>query len=172
MCRYFAPDEYVATYRDVTPMFLEKRNIRYLLLDIDNTLAPYEQPEPDSENLAWFNAMREAGIKMAFVSNNEHARVSLFNEKIGIPMYPKAKKPLRCFMRAAMAELGAVPGETAIMGDQLFTDTWAGRRVGIRTIALPPIKDKRDLGTRLKRLLERPILRRYQKRKRRDATDE
>ena len=48
MCRYFAPDEYVATYRDVTPMFLEKRNIRYLLLDIDNTLAPYEQPEPDS----------------------------------------------------------------------------------------------------------------------------
>lgn len=75
-------------------------------------------------------------------------------------------------MRAAMAELGAVPGETAIMGDQLFTDTWAGRRVGIRTIALPPIKDKRDLGTRLKRLLERPILRRYHKRKRRDATDE
>ena len=75
-------------------------------------------------------------------------------------------------MRAAMAELGAVPGETAIMGDQLFTDTWAGRRVGIRTIALPPIKDKRYLGTRLKRLLERPILRRYHKRKRRDATDE
>ena len=75
-------------------------------------------------------------------------------------------------MRAAMAELGAVPGETAIMGDQLFTDTWAGRRVGIRTIALPPIKDKRDLGTRLKRLLERPILRRYHKRKRRDVTDE
>ena len=65
MCRYFAPDEYVATYRDVTPMFLEKRNIRYLLLDIDNTLAPYEQPEPDSDNLAWFSAMREAGIKMA-----------------------------------------------------------------------------------------------------------
>ena len=85
MCRYFAPDEYVATYRDVTPMFLEKRNIRYLLLDIDNTLAPYEQPEPDSENLAWFNVMREAGIKMAFVSNNEHARDSLLNEKISIP---------------------------------------------------------------------------------------
>lgn len=169
MCRYFAPDEYVDTYRDVTPDFLAERQIRYLLLDIDNTLAPYEQPEPDDHNLAWFAAMREAGIKMAFVSNNAHARVSLFNEKIGIPMFPKAKKPLRRFMRAAMESIGAVPEETAIMGDQLFTDTWAGRRVGIRTIALPPIKDKRDLGTRLKRLLERPILRAYRKRKKRKA---
>ncbi len=165
MFRYFCPDEYVNTYRDVTPAFLEQRRIRYLLLDIDNTLAPYEQPVPDEENLAWFAAMRAAGIKMAFVSNNANARVSLFNEKIGIPMFPKAKKPLRRFMRAAMAAIDAVPEETAIMGDQLFTDTWAGRRVGIRTIALPPIKDKRDFGTRFKRWLERPILRRYRRRK-------
>ena len=171
MCRYFSPDEYVETYRDVTPEFLEARNIRYLLLDIDNTLAPYEQPEPDENNLAWFSAMRTAGIKMAFVSNNAHMRVSLFNAKIGIPMFPKAKKPLRRYMRAAMEAIGASPCETAIMGDQLFTDTWAGRRVGIRTIALPPIKDKRDMGTRLKRLLERPILRAYHKRRRRNRTN-
>lgn len=169
MFRYFSPDEYVDTYRDVTPAFLEQRHIRFLLLDIDNTLAPYEQAEPDEENLAWFAAMHAAGIKLAFVSNNARERVSLFNEKIGIPMFPKAKKPLRRSMRAAMQAIGAVANETAIMGDQLFTDTWAGRRVGIRTIALPPIKDKLDFGTRFKRWLERPILRSYYKRKGRSS---
>jgi predicted HAD superfamily phosphohydrolase YqeG len=51
------------------------------------------------------------------------------------------------------------------MGDQIFTDVWAGKRLGVRTILLPPIKDKRDIFTRFKRLLEKPILKYYRKRK-------
>ena len=47
--------------------------------------------------------------------------------------------------------------------DQIFTDVWAGRNVGIRCIVVPPIKDKTDGFTRFKRLLERPILRYYRK---------
>lgn len=164
MCRYFAPDAYVESYRDVTPAYLAEMGVRYLLLDIDNTLAPYEQADPDGAHLAWFAALHAAGVRTAFVSNNDAARVERFNAAIGIPAYPKAKKPLRGAMRAAMAAIGAAPSETAIMGDQLFTDTWAGRRVGIRTIALPPIKDKRDIGTRLKRCLERPVLRAWRRR--------
>ena len=166
MRKYLSPDYYVNTYRDVTVDFLAREGIRYLILDIDNTLAPYEQPEPDGEHLAWFAALNAAGIRAVFVSNNKPARVTLFNERIGIPFFAKAGKPGRRSMRRAMKEIGATVDETAMMGDQIFTDVWAGRRVGVRTILLPPIRDKRDLGTRLKRFFEKPILRYYRKHKR------
>lgn len=162
--RYFSPDWFFDKFDEATPDFLLSNGIRALILDIDNTLAPYEEPEPNERVLAWFSALKENGIKAAFVSNNDFNRVSLFNQKIGIPMYPKGKKPLKKFMRRAIRELGAEPGETAIMGDQIFTDVWAGRNVGIRCIVVPPIKDKTDPFTRFKRVLERPVMRYYRKR--------
>lgn len=157
----------------MTPDFLLANGIRALILDIDNTLAPYEEPDPNARVLAWFSALKEKGIVAAFVSNNDFERVSRFNRKIGIPMYPKGKKPGKKYMRRAIGELGVLPSETAIMGDQIFTDVWAGRNVGIRCIVVPPIKDKTDFFTRFKRVLERPILRYYRKReKKRKETRE
>ena len=150
-------------FDDVTTDFLIANGIRALILDIDNTLAPYEEPDPNERVLAWFSALKEAGIVAAFVSNNDFERVSRFNRKIGIPMYPKGKKPLKKYMRRAIDSLGVSPRETAIMGDQIFTDVWAGRNVGIRCIVVPPIKDKTDFFTKFKRVLERPILRYYRK---------
>jgi HAD superfamily phosphatase (TIGR01668 family) len=161
--RYFCPDDYLESFRLVTPEFLAARNIKALLLDIDNTLAPYELPEPTEEILAWFRALSEANIKAAFVSNNHEERVTRFNAAIGIPALPRAKKPLRCGTKQAMKALGVSRDETAIMGDQVFTDVWAGRRIGIRTILVPPIRDKRDAFTAGKRWLERPILKYYAK---------
>lgn len=163
--RYLCPDEYLEGFRFATPDFLLSRNIRALLLDIDNTLAPYELPEPTEEILAWFQSLWDAGIKTAFVSNNHKERVSRFNEKIGIAAFPRAKKPLRCGTKRAIAALGVPKEECAIMGDQIFTDVWAGRRIGIRTILVPPIRDRRDIFTAGKRLLERPILKYYIKKK-------
>ena len=171
--RYFCPDWYFELFDDVTPDFLTANGIRALILDIDNTLAPYEEPDPNPRVLAWFSALKENGIVAAFVSNNDYARVSRFNQKIGIPMYPKGKKPLKKYMRRAISELGVPASETAIMGDQIYTDVWAGRNVGIRCIVVPPIKDKTDVFTRFKRRLEKPILRYYRKReaKRKETTE-
>ncbi len=164
MRKYFCPDYYLKTYRDASADFLVSIGVKYLILDIDNTLAPYEQPEPDDAIFAWFKSLDEAGIKAAFVSNNNAERVALFNQNLGFPMFPKGGKPGRRNMRAAMEALGANASETAIMGDQVFTDVWAGKRMDIKTILVPPIKDKRDLGTRLKRILEKPVMKFYRKR--------
>lgn len=164
MGKGLVPDWYFSKYDDVTPEFLIEQGIRYLILDIDNTVAPYEQAVPDARNLAWFAALKAAGIRCAFVSNNSYDRVELFNRQIGIPMFAPAAKPLSKYMRRAMLMLGAKSEATAIMGDQLFTDCLAGRFVGIRTITVPPIKDKRDLFTRFKRVLEIPFMRAYKKR--------
>ena len=55
------------------------------------------------------------------------------------------------------------------MGDQIFTDVLAARLAGIRVALVPPIKDKTDVLTRTKRLLERPIMKRYFRRNKKDV---
>ena len=50
------------------------------------------------------------------------------------------------------------------MGDQVFTDVLFARMAGIRAILVPPIKDKTNCITRIKRYFEKGVLRRYYKR--------
>ena len=158
---FFAPDYYFETYAGASVEFLKNAGIRALVLDIDNTLEPYENADPSDGVRAWFSALSEAGISAAFVSNNGKERVERFNKDLGNIAYYKAKKPFPCKIKRAMREMGVSKSETLFMGDQIFTDVLAARFAGIRVALVPPIKDKTDVLTRFKRLLERPIMKCY-----------
>ena len=167
---YLLTPEYIFdTFDCVTPQFLSSLGIRALLIDIDNTLAPYEQPEPDERIRDWFEALNAHGIQAALISNNHPPRVELFNRSLGLPAYPDSGKPGSRSLLAAMAEMGVSPEETAGLGDQLLTDTLAVHRLDMISIIVPPIKDKTTLFFRFKRWLEKPFIRRYYKNKERNS---
>lgn len=156
------PDRKFDTYLDVTPEFLASEGVEALLIDIDNTLAPYEQPLPDDAHRAWFASMAAAGIKCALISNNHEARVRLFAEALGgVPAYPDSGKPRLKYLRIALREFGISPSRAAVLGDQLLTDCLSARRMGMKAYIVPPIKDKTTLFFRFKRWLERPFMRKY-----------
>ena len=161
---WFIPDYAFATYRDITPEFLTGIGIKALLIDIDNTLAPYEQDLPDEHITAWFNALAAAGIKATLVSNNGRERVELFNKTLGLPAYFKSGKPFAKNLRKAMRDMGSDRSNTAMLGDQVLTDVVAGRHIGLRAIIVPPIKDRTSAFFRFKRALEVPAIKRYVKR--------
>ena len=161
----FVPEYYFRVFSDASAEFLTSIGVKGIVLDIDNTLEPYENPMPSKEVLEWFLSLKNAGISAAFVSNNGRERVELFNGELKLPYYYKSKKPFKTKVLAAIADMGVSVDEAILMGDQVFTDVWAAHNAGIRAILLPPIKDKRDLLTRFKRLLEIPVLKRYEKRK-------
>ena len=167
MKNYLVPDYMFATFDEVTPAFLQSIGVRVLLIDIDNTLAPYEQPDPDQRILAWFAELEKNGIRAALISNNGTERVERFArplfETFGIFAYPNSHKPFRGTLERAMKELGVTHAETAMLGDQLLTDCFAGKHIGLRAIIVPPIKDKTNLFFRFKRFLERPFIRKYAK---------
>ena len=160
---YLTPDQMLATYRDLTPAHLKERGIEVLLMDIDNTLAPYEQPKPDQNICAWLAEMQAAGIKLAFVSNNNWERVELFNQKIGIQAHAKSGKPFGKTLRKVINSYGSDASRTAILGDQLLTDVFAGKHIGATAFLVPPIKDKTTAFWRIKRALEKPIIKKYAK---------
>ena len=157
------PDYMFATFDQVTPAFLQSIGVRALLIDIDNTLAPYEQADPDQRILDWFAELKENGIDAALVSNNHAPRVERFNKPLGLLAYPDSGKPFRGTLERAMKELGVSHAETAMLGDQLLTDCFAGKHIGLRAIIVPPIRDKQNLFFRSKRFLERPFIRKYAK---------
>ena len=159
----FVPEFYLNTFNEANAEFLREIGVRGVILDVDNTLEPYENPVPGDDVLRWFDDLEAIGIKMAIVSNNNRERVERFNEKLGFPAYYKAGKPFKKNVLRAMKDMGTDKKNTILIGDQIFTDVWAAHNAGIRAILVSPIKDKRDLITRFKRLLERPVLKKYYK---------
>jgi HAD superfamily phosphatase (TIGR01668 family) len=162
----FIPDYRFDKFNDVSPQFLVSLGIKGVILDIDNTLEPYEHPLPGEHVISWLTALSEVGIKTAIVSNNNWERVVKFNDKIGMPAYAKGKKPFKKNLLRAMKDMCTARENTILMGDQVFTDVWAAHNAGIKAILVPPIKDKTDPFTKFKRLLEKPFLRRYERKNR------
>ncbi len=163
MKSYLTPDLMLGAYDELTPELLKEMGIRALLVDIDNTLAPYEQPEPDERIRAWLSCLKQAGISVALVSNNHAPRVERFNSSLGLLAFSESGKPRRRIPERAMELLGASRDETAVLGDQLLTDAFAGKHIGLRAIIVPPIHDLPTFFFRFKRRCERPFIRKYAK---------
>ena len=159
------PDFRFKTFDEATVELLLENGIKGIVLDIDNTLEPYEHQLPGEHVKAWLSSLKSAGISAAFVSNNNKERVELFNRELNLPAFYKAGKPFKKNVLRAMELMGTTRENTLLMGDQIFTDVWAARNAKIRVALVPPINDKRDALTKFKRLLEKPILKRYEKRK-------
>ncbi len=158
------PDKIFNSFEELTPQFLKENNISALILDIDNTLIPYEEKEPPMHVRNWLFEMQKEGIRIAFVTNNHKKRLLSFNSTLGLPAFANSAKPFLRNMKKALRALGATDKTTANMGDQIFTDVLAGKRLKIKTFLVPPIKDKRDPITRLKRFFEKRHIRAYYKR--------
>ncbi len=159
----FVPEYCFKTFDEASAEFLFDKGIKGIILDIDNTLEPYENDRAGNHVKAWFKTLEEKGIKAAFVSNNGKERVELFNSDFGFPAFYKAKKPFKKNIIRAMNEIGTNRENTILMGDQVFTDVWAAHNAGIHAILLPPINDKRDFLTKIKRKLEVPVIKKYKK---------
>lgn len=125
---------------DVSPEFLKSKGVKLLLLDLDNTISPYGEAEPSEAIMSWAESMREAGITLFIVSNTKKPRAGIFAEKMGIPYIKYAKKPSRYGLCEAMRITGYTEKETALAGDQTFTDVLAANRANVTSIMVEPIK--------------------------------
>lgn len=170
---FSVPDRVFETYRDVTPDFLQEKGIRCILCDIDNTLVTYDDAEPTDGVKEWLTLLKNASITVIFLSNNTNERVGIFTNALDNPWYAPAGKPLVKTAKKALQKYGFLPSETAVLGDQIFTDVWTGNFLGAKlTLLVPPIKDKTSLFFKTKRILEKPFLASYRRREKRKTKKE
>ena len=64
--------------------------------------------------------------------------------------------------------MGIKAEETAVIGDQLFTDIYGGNKLNMFTILVKPIATKEFIFVRMKRLAEKFVLARHAKSNQKD----
>ena len=148
MLKRLYPALHLKKLADLTPDDLKKRGLKGVMVDLDNTLVEWGQVQVTPETAAWVQEMKNAGLKLCIISNALEERVKIVGEKLGVPWAARRSNrenhPLK-----ALALLGTTPGETATVGDQLFTDVWGGNRMALFTIWTRPISRRECFSQKL-----------------------
>lgn len=159
MLELLRPDLYLESIHRLDLDALKRRGIRGLILDIDNTLVPWNDPDAPDSLREWLARVRASGLAVCLVSNNTRQRVATFAAATGIPYVSEGRKPAVRVYRAALRALGTTAAETAALGDQIYPDVYGAKRMGIYSVLVSPLSEREFVGTRIKRMLERPLLR-------------
>ena len=139
------PDLMLEDVYALTPEMLTGRGVRFVVLDIDNTLAPYTVHAADERMIAWVRGLRGAGLELFVLSNNRGVRPEMFSGALGLPYRKKAWKPFPKQAKAIMAERGYTPEETAFIGDQIYTDVCCAKWCGAHAVLVHPIEFNRRI---------------------------
>jgi len=157
------PNFYCDNVRDVKLEFLNKNNIKGIILDVDNTLIDFYRKFEDG-TIEWVEELKKAGIKFCIVSNsNKLDKVSYVAQKLDIPYFHFAKKPFKSGFLKAKEKMGLSAENIAAIGDQIMTDVIGSNRCKMFSILVKPIKEKDMLITRIKRPIENKIIENYLK---------
>lgn len=155
------PDFEFKSVWDINDDFFEKEGIKYLLIDIDNTLVADNAPDADEKSIAFLKGLLDKDIQFYLVSNNNEQRVKSFNRELNYPAIFRAGKPFKRKIKAVMKAMGAKKEETALIGDQIFTDLLAAKNAGIKMILVNPINVKiENTFFKVKRFLEKLVYKR------------
>jgi len=158
------PKKYVSSILEIKPDMLKGLGIKGILFDLDNTIVPRDSDSFSPEVSEWLSKLRRRGFKLGIVSNNSRKRVGAIAGPMAMPAVYRAVKPWGRPFRRAMEMLGTSPQETALIGDQIFTDIFGGNLAGLYTILVVPMKGTEFWGTRLiSRPLEKIVLARLKK---------
>lgn len=163
MLKLFLPSTYVKTVLDIEPQQLLDDGIKGIIIDLDNTLVEWNRADATEDIAAWFLEMRDAGLQITVVSNNDMERVSRFCDPLGIPYICQARKPLKKAFKQAVATLGLPQEEVIMIGDQLLTDILGANRAGLKSILVVPVASSDAPITKFNRAIERRIMARFKR---------
>lgn len=143
---------------DIPADYFREKGITTLLLDIDNTLTGDNDPMPNAQALEWLEVQHQAGMRLMVLSNNYERRVKPFAESLGLEYIAEARKPFPGNLKKALSQLGVETQETAVIGDQIFTDILCARLAGCLAVLVEPMAIENYGFYRVKRRLEIPVL--------------
>lgn len=153
----FYPDKRIDSAYEIDYEKMYERGYRGVIFDIDNTLVEHGFPANDRA-CQLFRRLQSIGFKTLLLSNNKEPRVKSFADKVGSAYIYKADKPLAKGYLNAMQMMETETDTTVFIGDQIFTDVWGAKRLGILSILTSPIDPHEEIQIVLKRFLENIVL--------------
>ena len=153
----FLPAVILDSVTELTPQLLQSWGIRLLMLDFDNTIVPYTTSQPTPQMEAWLQQLCRSDIQLCVVSNSKKDRVKVFCSRYGIDCITHAYKPSTKGIRRCLARYGIEPGQAALAGDQIFTDTLGANLAGVKPLLVSAINNH-NIWLKLRHVAELPFI--------------
>ena len=155
----FGATRYIHAIEMVDIDWLRSLGVRCVLMDRDNTCVPRDSKVAPPAVMEWIERVHEAGMTTCIVSNNFHSKqVERSAAELDSDVIHHAMKPFPFAVRAALRKMGVRPDEASLIGDQVYTDVWAGNLAGVRTVLVRPQCTTDLWYTHIMRIGERMIL--------------
>lgn len=158
MQKKFIPTWGAKSISDINITTLTNHNISIVLCDLDNTLAPNNQPLPNFEAINFKKKLQAANIEIIIVSNNKDERVKKYANSLNVRYIAKSRKPFAKNVSKMLANIDCKKEEILMIGDQFLTDIWFGNNFGCKTLIVEPLDLKCEFWwTKFTRYLDRNI---------------
>lgn len=147
------------TVNDITPEVIRELGLEAIAFDLDNTTVKDATLTTIPGAISWIKELKEAGIKVAIVTNTPHIRAYWFSKTFGVKFNAFSKKPLPHGIIRMSRKLGVDIHKIGMVGDQVFTDVAAANRCGAVPILVDPVENKWFWKNHYKknRIMEAPI---------------
>jgi HAD superfamily phosphatase (TIGR01668 family) len=158
--KLLTPSQVVKKVGDILPSDLSARGITAIITDLDNTLVPWRRYNLAEGVSDWLAELERENIKIVIASNSFHTtRLQQLAETMGIPFVDRVRKPWVGGFLRSMQLLQSTAQQTAVVGDQLFTDVLCGNKLKLFTILVrPPIPKDEFYSTVALRIFENAFI--------------
>ncbi len=155
--RMLLPDLMIGALDELKPDLLKANGIKGLVLDLDDTLIASNASSLADAYRLWLELMKTENIPLVILSNGSPKRVRYWAQELSLPAFALSAKPFLGFNKA-LRQIGTKASETAMIGDQLFTDILGAKLAGMKTILVQPLTPGQMLHTRFLRHIESLLL--------------
>lgn len=121
---------------------LKEQGIKGVILDVDETLRTNMGSIPKC-NQEWLDVLKSE-LKVIIVSNGVDDKIQKYFDAKGIDYIGFAHKPFKRNFNKACQKLGLRAEEMMIIGDDLFSDIYGGKRNNMRTVMVKGVEDREE----------------------------
>ena len=157
MKRLLNADEYLSSYKELDLKRYARMGYSVFFLDIDNTLTPYYEEEPDEDVKRFLEECREEGFQVFLFSNNTKERVLKYARELDCYTAYMSLKPVGLQYERIIYEYHLDKNRIICIGDQLITDILGGNLRGLYTVHVKPVVEKDHIIGKITRVMEKAV---------------
>lgn len=141
--------------------FLKEIHIKYILSDLDNTLAPYNVARPTEDVIKFIKWLESEGFTFIIVSNNTGNRVKTFAKDLEVNYVSGAKKPFTSTIKKYLESHSINIENCIFIGDQMMTDIKCANKLQCKCILTNPLSDEESILTFINRKIDKYLRKKY-----------
>ena len=143
--------------------FYKNNKIKTILVDLDNTIIPYNQLTPSKQAYLLFDEFYKAGLEVIIITNNPKKRISKIADKLRVKYLHLTCKPF-AFRLSKFLKKNHIDRHSCIyIGDQMINDIFMIRKLKIKSILVEPLTKNDHISAKLVRWLDSYLRKKYKK---------